>query len=589
MLDRYRRAVLTVAAISAVLNVIVLGGSFYMMLVYDSVLPSRSKPTLWGLFAMVVVVYAFQALFDMARMRILAAIGADLERQLSPRVQRAMSELALRSGRFTGDGLMAMRDLDQIRAFLGSGGPAALLDLPWIVFFLIVLALLHYWLGVAALIGAALLIALAYLSERFTTGPVRALGKATSLRSAVAENNLRHVELLTALGMRERMRERFEAANADYIGTQDKLLRSASLLGASSRVFRQFLQSVMLTVGALLVIAGDASGGVIFASSMLFGRALAPVDLAIANWRGFVAARTGWKRLEDLLGRIGKDEPHDVQLPLPTAALSVEGLVVAPPNSQTPTLQGVQFQASAGDAIGVIGLSGAGKSTLARALIGVWQPMRGTVRLDGATLDQWDQERLGRAIGYLPQTVELFEGTIAQNISRFSPHTDTAAVIAAASEAGVHDLIVRLPGGYDTQVGREGIELSGGQRQRIGLARALYEEPFLVVLDEPNSNLDQPGELALEQAVAAVRARGGIVVVIAHRPAALAQTTHVLMLRDGRMEAFGPRDEVLSRIFGPKAQGGPAGGKTASPGNAGEVRIGSPSDKGKSPSTRGPR
>ena len=563
-LNGYRRAIMTVVLLSAVLNVVVLGGSFYMMLIYDSVLVSHSMPTLVGLFVMVIVVYLFQGLFDLGRTRILAAIGAGMERNLAPRIQRATSELTLRSGRFTGDGLMAMRDLDQVRAFLTSGGPGALIDLPWIVFFLLILGLLHFWLGLAGLVGALVLIALTFWNDRAMTGPTNDLGKAMSLRGAAAENNLRHVEVLSALGMRERMRLRWEASNRDFLEVQDRLARDGAFFASISKVLRQFLQSAMLTVGALLVIDGKASGGVIFASSMLFGRALAPVDLAIANWRGFAAARTGWARLEDLLARIAAPTQPDVQLPLPSRELTAEGLVIAPPGSQNPTVQGAAFHLTAGEAMGVIGPSGAGKTTLGKALLGLWRPMRGTVRLDGATLDQWEPERLGQAIGYMPQSVELFEGSIAQNIARFDPSADADAIIAAAREAGVHEMIVQFAKGYDTPVGRDGTELSAGQRQRIGLARALYGKPFIVLLDEPNSNLDQAGEAALEAAIAAVRAGGGIAVVIAHRASVLAQVSHVLCMRGGKMEAFGPRDEVLAKIMRPPPKGrprvsGPAG------------------------------
>ena len=588
-LGKYRRAIVTVALLSAVLNFVVLGGSFYMMLVYDSVLPSHSLPTLAGLFVMVVVVYLFQGLFEVSRTRILTAIGAAMERELAPRIQRATSELTLRSGKLTGDGLMAMRDLDQIRAFLAGTGPGALIDMPWILFFLAILTLLHYWLGLAALVGAVLLIGLTVWTDRMTTAPSRELGRATSLRGAAAESNLRHVEALAALGMRERMRIRWEAVNAEFLSMQDRLARNSSFFGSLSRVARQFLQSVMLTVGALLVIAGDASGGVIFASSILFGRALAPVDLAIANWRGFAAAREGWRRLEDMLSRIPAPREPEVRLPLPSRELLAEGLVIAPPGSQNPTVQNVSVRLAAGEAVGIVGPSGAGKTTFGKALIGLWHPLRGAVRLDGATLDQWDPERLGQTIGYLPQAVELFEGSIAENIARFDPAADADAIMAAAREAGVHEMVVQFPRGYDTPVGRDGTELSAGQRQRIGLARALYGRPFLVLLDEPNSNLDQTGEAALEAAIASVRARGGIVAVIAHRASVLGQVSHLLCLRSGLMEAFGPRDEVLAKIARP-ATGAPVQpGTVQANGVSPTAGVGAGKTVQSSISRRGPR
>ncbi|WP_375427154.1 type I secretion system permease/ATPase [uncultured Sphingomonas sp.] len=545
---RYRTAFITVAVLSAVLNVLLLGGSIYMMLVYDSVLPSHSLPTLYGLLAMIVVVYAFQGLFDTMRQRILSDVASGLDRQLSRRVQLAISEASLRGGRMPGDGLTAMRDLDQVRGFLGGPGPSALIDLPWILFFLAILFLLHVWLGVTALVGALILITLTWITDRRTREPMGQVSQVAAMRNGMADSNLRHVELLTALGMRSRMQERWSEVNNLYLGANDRMARTVGVLGGTSKIFRLLLQSLILTVGAILVIDGRASGGVIFASSILAGRALAPVDSAIANWRGFTAARIGWKRISDLLDRIPGEQAVMTILPRPKAELAVQGLVVVPPGTQRVTVQNADFKLSAGDALGVVGASAAGKTSLGRALIGVWRPARGAVRLDGATLDQWHPDALGEFIGYLPQTVELLDGTVAENIARFDPEPDSAAVIAASEVAGVHEMIVQLPQGYDTSVGSDGSQLSAGQRQRIGLARALYKDPFLVLLDEPNSNLDAAGEVALEGAVRAIRDRGGIAVLIAHRPSALAQVSHVCFMRDGRIEAFGPRDEVLEKI-----------------------------------------
>jgi ATP-binding cassette subfamily C protein PrsD len=546
---RYRRAVTVVAILSAVLNVLLLAGSLYLMLVYDSVLPSHSIPTLFGLLAMLVGVYLFQSFFDTMRTRILTDVGADIDRQLSPRVQQAIGEAARRGGASHGDGLTAVRDLDAVRFFLGGSGPGTLIDVPWGALFLLVLFLLHPWLGVTALVGALVLIGLTIMTDRATAKPTLEVGQIASRRNALAETNLRHVEMLSALGMAARMRARWGEVNARYIAAQTQLSHSVGRLSGISRVFRLFLQSAILTVGALLVIDGKASAGVIFASSIISGRALAPIDQAIANWRAFAAARSGWRRLNVLLARVPAPRDVAVDLPRPRAVLAVEQLAVAPPGSQRLTVQGIDFRLEAGQALGVIGPSAAGKSSLARAIVGAWVPARGTVRLDGADLAQWDAEALGASIGYLPQAVELLDGTIAQNIARFTPDAASEAIIAAAQAAGVHDMIVALPGGYDLPVGVDGGQLSAGQRQRIGLARALFGAPFLVVLDEPNSNLDVAGEEALTRAIAGVRAGGGIAIVIAHRPASLAPVSHALFLRDGRMEAFGPRDEVLGKVL----------------------------------------
>lgn len=549
---RYRSALVSVGVLSAVHNILLLGGSLYMMMVYDSVLPSHSLPTLFGLLIMITIVYLFQGFFDQLRSRLLGDVANGLDRRLSPRVQRAMAERTLRSPAQTGDSLGPMRDLDQIRGFLSGSGPTTLIDIPWILFFLAILFLLHVYLGLTALIGALVLIALAFLTERAVRAPSEQLSSVAATRNGLAATGLRHVELLTALGMRQRMQDRWAGVNGDYQQAQHRMARAVGTLGGASRIFRLFLQSLILTVGALLVIDGQASGGVIFASSILSSRALAPVDQAIGNWRGFMAARLAWRRLNLFLQQAGQGDAARTVLPPPARELRVEQLFVGPPGHPAPTVQGVDFRLEAGSALAVVGPSAAGKTTLGRALIGLWRPVRGAVRLDGAGLDQWDSERLGVSIGYLPQLVELMEGKIAANIARLDPDAGSPAIIAAAKAAGVHDMIVAMPRGYDTPIGPDGGNLSAGQRQRIGLARALYGDPFLVLLDEPNANLDAEGDSALEQAIRGIRARGGIAVVIAHRPSAVAACDKALIMRDGRMEAFGPRDEVLARIMPPR-------------------------------------
>lgn len=546
-LRRCRNALISVGLLSAMLNVLLLGGSIYMMMIYDQVLPSHSLPTLFGLLAMIIVVYLFQGVLDYMRSRMLANVGASLDLGLTSRVQRAISYMALNS-RQQGDGLHPMRDLDQIRGFLASPGPTALIDLPWVIFFLGVLYLMHFWLGVTATVGAIILAILTIMTDKFSRDRTRRLSQANSTRSAMAEGNRRHAEVIQALGMQGRMQSRWQYMSRQYLGIQMRLTQLTSTLGGASKTFRMFLQSLVLTVGALLVIDGNATGGIIFAGSIIASRALAPVELSIANWRQFTAARQGWKRLNDLLPNIPHQNVTTV-LPPPVQDVSVEALTVVPPGSQRVAAQNVSFRLEAGDALGVIGPSGSGKSSLARALVGIWQAARGTVRLDGAALDQWDGEALGQHIGYLPQSVELIEGTIAENISRFVPEPPSDAIIAAARAAGVHELILRMPDGYETQVGKEGYNLSAGQRQRVALARALYGDPFFVVLDEPNSNLDSDGEIALSQAIADVRARKGIVVIVAHRPAVLEHVNLVLYMREGQATAFGKKEEVLQKVL----------------------------------------
>ena len=543
----YRQVFIVVLCVSAILNVLLLGGSLYMMMVYDSVLPSRSIPTLIGLAILVMIVYAFQGFFENMRAGMLADVANAVEQKLSGRVQGAISQLALAGQKLPGDGLGPMRDLENVRAFLSSGA-VAMIDLPWILFFLGVLFALHVWLGVTTLVGAVVLFSLTLITNRVMKQPAEQLSQLSAHRNGAAETNLRHVELLTALGMRNRMQQRWGRSNSAYAAAQNKLARSGAALGGLSKMLRLALQSLILTVGALLVLDDKASGGVIFASSILSARALAPVDQAIVNWKGFISARIGWLTLSEMLKRVPAPQPVSLRLPRPERRLEVEKLVVAPPGSRQMTVNGATFQLSAGDACAVIGPSGAGKSSLGRALIGAWRPARGTIRFDGASLDQWDPEHFGEWGGYLPQSVELLDGTIAQNIARFDPDATSEGVLAAAKAAAVHDLITSLPQGYETRVGTDGEALSGGQRQRIGLARALYGDPFFILLDEPNSNLDGEGEAALAAAIASVRKRGGILVVISHRADILGRVSHIMLLRGGRMEAFGPAAEIMARL-----------------------------------------
>lgn len=549
LVRRYKHAFLSVVLLSAMLNILLLGGSLYMMMVYDSVLPSHSLPTLFGLLAMLVMIYGFQGAFDTMRTRILGDIANAFDKALSRRVQEAMGDLTLMQGRGAGDGMAFARDLESVRTFLSGSGPATLIDLPWMIFFFAVLTLLHVWLGVTALIGGGLLVCLTVLTNRITKGPTERLAALSTYRNAHAETTLRHVEALTALGMRERMLDRWDALNAHRNAAYHHMARSVAVLGNISKTGRQLLQSLLLTVGAILVIKGEASGGVIFASSVLGGRALAPVDQAIANWRGLAAARLGWRRLCELFVMVPAPRQARAMLPAPAQSLVVDQLFVAPPGQQRITVHNASFALQAGDALAIIGPSAAGKSSLGKALVSAWRPARGAIRLDGATLDQWPSNELGRHLGYLPQAVELMEGTIAENIGRFDPDAAPDAIVAAARAAAVHEMIVGFPEGYETQVGADGGNLSAGQRQRIGLARALYGDPFLVVLDEPNSNLDMDGDNGLSSAIHSVRERGGIVVVIAHRPTVLNSVNAVMVMRDGRIDQFGPREEVLHALL----------------------------------------
>jgi ATP-binding cassette subfamily C protein len=542
-----RRIFWGLAVFSGLSNLLMLTGSFFMLQVYDRVLPGRSIPTLVALLFLATVLYVFQGGLDLVRNRISARIGRYFDETLGMRVFDSMARLPLKT-RGDGDGMQPLRDLDQARSFLSGGGPTALFDLPWMPVYLGICFLFHFWIGVTALMGGLLLVSITVLTETRTRGPAKASAKLAVSRSALAAEGRRNAEVLQAMGMRRQAAQRWQAANAKYLAAHERTSDVASGLGGLSKVFRSFLQSLVLAVGAVLVINQESTAGIIIAGSILTARALAPVETAIANWKGFVAARQSGQRLDQLLELLPK-EKEPLALPPPTETFVVEQLYVAAPDSEKLILSDVSFQLRKGEAVGIIGPSGAGKSTLARALVGVWPRLRGKIKLDNAALDQWSSEALGKHIGYLPQDIELFEGSIAVNIARFDLKATPDAVLEAARIAGVHDLILSFPDGYSTQVGEGGVSLSAGQRQRIGLARAFYGNPFLVVLDEPTSNLDAEGEAALTEAIVNVRSRGGIVIVVAHRPKALEGVDHVLVVGDGRVQSFGPKEEVLRTVL----------------------------------------
>jgi ATP-binding cassette subfamily C protein len=555
---RIRGALLGVGLLSALVNALYLTGSLFMLEVYDRVLPSRSVPTLLGLAAIVLVLYAFQGLFDVLRNRLLVRVGASVDRAFGRRTYDAVVQAPLVASR-QGDGLQPLRDLDQVRMFLSSPGPAALFDLPWIPLYLLLCFAFHPWIGVAVLCGAVLLVVITLVTDLLTRQPSRTVAAAAGQRNALAEAGRRNAEVLRAMGMTARTGEIWAEASERHLVAQRRVSDVTGGLGAIAKVLRLTLQSVVLGIGAYLVIEGEATGGIMIASSILVGRALAPVELAVANWKGLVAARQGWGRLMAFLASFTTPQPS-VALPSPSEGVRFETVTVTAPGIGRALVSDATFSLRAGEGLGVIGASGSGKSSLIRALTGIWAPVRGCVRLDGATLDQWPPEVLGRRIGYLPQDVELFAGSVARNIARFDPDASSEAIVAAAKAAGIHDLVCSLPQGYDTPIGEGGAALSGGQRQRLALARALYGEPFLVVLDEPNSNLDAEGEDALNRAIKDVRARGGIVVIVAHRPSALAAVDRILFMADGRVRAFGPKEEVLSAlkrspVRAPAAQG----------------------------------
>jgi ATP-binding cassette subfamily C protein PrsD len=560
-----RRAFIAIALFSGMSNLLMLSGALFMLEVYDRVLPSRSVPTLVALLLLVTGLYAAQGVIDLIRSRILVRIGHSLDEAMSMRVYDAIVRLPLKIGT-KGDGTQPIRDLDTVRGFLSGSGPIAFFDLPWMPVYLAICFLFHFFIGLTALIGALILIALTIATEMQTRHPTRSATQFAMARNALLEASRRNAEAITAMGMVGRISKHWNELNRNYVASSGRASDVGGGLGSMSKVLRLLLQSAILAVGAWLVINQQSTAGIIIAGSILGARALAPVDLAIANWRGFVSARQSWQRLSRLLGHL---PPQTEPMPLkpPAHTLVVQNAAVTPPGQHKIVCQDVNFTLQAGKALGVIGPTASGKSSLARLLVGVWAPGRGTVRLDGATLDQWSPEALGRHIGYVPQDVELFNGTVAQNISRFDDPPDPDAVIAAAQAAGVHDLIINLPDGYETVVGEQGSALSAGQGQRIALARALYRDPFLVVLDEPNSNLDAEGDEALTRAILGLRARGAITVVVAHRPSAIAGVDYILIMAKGRQQQFGPKEEVLTRLAPPAAA--PRALKVADQGGAG--------------------
>jgi PrtD family type I secretion system ABC transporter len=548
-----RGAFIGVGMMSCIINLLYLTGSIFMLEVYDRVLPSRSVPTLIGLVFLAALLYMAQGFLDLIRGRILGRIGTALDEALHERVFDTVVRLPLMVGG-RNEGLQPIRDLDNIRSFLGSQGPSAFFDLPWLPLYLAICFAFHVMIGVTALVGAIVLVSLTLVTEYMSRQPAREAMGLAARRNDLASSSRRNAEVMVAMGMSSRMGKRWSAANEKYLAGNQNASDVTGGLGTVAKVMRMMLQSAVLGVGAYLVIHQEATAGIIIAGSILSARALAPVDLAIAHWKSFVAARQSWERLNRLLDQLPV-RPEPTLLQDPNSRLAVESVGIAAPGDQRVIVQDVTFALTAGQGVGVIGPSGSGKSSLVRTLVGVWLPFRGKVRLDGAALDQWSSDQLGRHIGYLPQDVELFAGTVAQNICRFDPEAKSDAIIAAAKEAGVHDMIIKMRDGYNTQVGEQGTALSAGQAQRVALARALYGDPFLIVLDEPNSNLDTEGDDALTRAIRSARERGAIVVVVAHRPVGIEAVDHILVLRDGRVQAFGPKDQVLAQVLQPRIAG----------------------------------
>jgi ATP-binding cassette, subfamily C, bacterial len=528
---------------SIVINLLMLTGPLYMLQVYDRVLGSRSEATLVALTALIVFLFLVMGLLDYVRGRVMTIVGARFQDRLDRRVFTAAVQ---RSAIAPNDpvALSAQRDLEAIRVFLASPVLIALLDLPWTPFFLAVIFVFHPLMGWLSIAGGLTLVGITVLNQVLSRRPHKEAGTASILSERMADQLKIEAETLQALGMTAAGFDRWQTARRQSLIKGIAASGVAAGFGSTTKTFRIFLQSAMLGLGAWLVLHGELSSGAMIAGSILMGRALSPIETIVGQWAVPQRASEAWRRLSELLTRVPENRTR-TELPRPKALLDVESLTVGAPGEQLVLLRGVSFRLEPGQALGVIGPSGSGKSTLAKALTGVWRPIAGTIRLDGATLDQYDADGLGRLIGYLPQRVSLFDGTIADNIARLDPSPDSARIIEAAKKADAHEMIIRLPQGYDTRVAAVGARLSGGQMQRIGLARALYGDPVLLILDEPNSNLDSSGSMALNMAIRTMKSEGKSVLIMAHRPAAIQECDLLLVLDGGVRKAFGARDQVL--------------------------------------------
>ncbi len=532
-----------VFGLSGIINILALTGAFYMLQIYDRALTSGSVPTLIWLSVIAVGLYLFQGMFDILRSQMLVRFGSNVDRQIAPLVHRVVIDMP-RFGYSSAEASERGRDVDTVRSFLSGAGPVALFDLPWIPVYLIFVWMLHPVLGMMTLGGALFLACLTIAAELLSRRHAKEMTRAAIQRNNVSDNHVRNGDILHSMGMTDRAIDRFESANRRHLDTQTATSDIAGTFAGISKVLRMMLQSATLGLGAYLTIQGEMSAGAIIASSIVTGRALAPVDQAIAQWKGVISARRSWSRIKDTLAVLDRP-PTQFDLPAPSEDLVVEGLTTVAPTTGTVLLSDVSFKLTAGQALALIGPSGGGKTTLARSLLGIWPLLRGSVRVDGADLKQWPTSFFTENVGYLPQEVALLDGTVADNIARFDPDADSKMIFRAARAAGIHDLIVRLPNGYQTQIGPSGQSLSAGQRQRVALARALYGDPFLVVLDEPNSNLDAEGEEALMKAIVKVRERGGIVVIVAHRPSVLQAVDMVGVVQGGKLVSFGPKEEII--------------------------------------------
>lgn len=544
VLQQYRKAFYRLGAFSAVINLLMLLPSVYMIQVYDRVLHSRNETTLLMLTLITVALFMLMAALELVRSQTLIRVGNHLDMSLNHRVFTAAFEQNLRKS--SGNAAQSIHDLTTLRQFLTGNGLFAFFDAPWAPIYLVVCFLFHWQLGVFVLVGMLILVFMTYLTEKFTKEPLAEANRAAIAAGNYANNNLRNAEVIESMGMLPALRERWFRFQGRLLEKQTEASDKAARINAVTKFIRISMQSTVLGLGAILVLENQISGGMMIATSILMGRALGPVELAIGTWKQLISARAAYQRLEELLETYPA-RGSQMSLPRPEGQISVESVIATPPGAPAAILRGLTFAINPGEVVGVVGPSASGKSTLARVLVGIWPAQAGKVRFDGADVFQWNKDELGPHIGYLPQDIELFQGTIAENIARFG-EIDSEKVIDAAKRAGVHEMILRLPQGYESMLGDGGGSLSGGQKQRIGLARAMYGEPAIVVLDEPNSNLDDIGEQALVRAIAGLKAAGTTVVLITHRTSIINSVDKLLVLRDGAISFFGPRDQVLQAL-----------------------------------------
>ena len=540
----FKSAFRNVGIFSAVINLLLLTPSIYMLQVYDRVLGSHNEVTLLMLTLMMMGAYIFMSALELMRSFVLVRVGANFDMQLNKRVYTAAFEQNLK--RAGGNAGQSLQDLTNLRQFLTGNALFAFFDAPWFPVYLIVIFFFDPWLGLFALVGTIVLVVLAYVNERVSHKPLAEANSMAIASGTLATNNLRNAEVIESMGMLPNLIGRWFKLHGKFLHVQADVSEKAGKIGAVTKFVQISLQSMVLGFGALLAIEGKISPGMMIAASILVGRALQPVQQVIGVWKSWATTRSAYERLTALLEE-NPERGAGMPLPKPLGNLAVEGVSAAPPGVPTPILKNVNFAINAGDVLGVIGPSGSGKSTLARLLVGVWPTMMGKVRLDGADIYQWNKGELGPHLGYLPQDIELFGGTVSENIARFG-EIDSEKVVQAAKRAGVHDMILHLPQGYDTVLGDGGAGLSGGQKQRLGLARAMYGDPSLIVLDEPNSNLDDVGEAALVQAINDLRQRGKTIILITHRTNVISATSKLLLLRDGTVNMFGPTQDVLKAL-----------------------------------------